>query len=85
MPNALAELSPTATGPAQGFLTITPSDTVDAGPFRWVRVGAAGTIRYRGLTGDIINQNVAAGEVVDGWIARVHAAGTTATGLVGAL
>jgi hypothetical protein len=84
--NPLKDLSPTAGGPAQGFVNITPADANLPQQVRWVKVtGAAGTIRYTGLSGDVINETVEVGDIVDGWIARVHATGTTATGLVGAL
>ncbi|WP_246849204.1 spike base protein, RCAP_Rcc01079 family [Rubellimicrobium arenae] len=75
----------TVDGPAWGFQAITPSDTVDLNPMlRSLRVGTDGTVRVAGRDGSPpVTFTCVAGEVLPGWIRRVYATGTTATGLVG--
>lgn len=74
----------------QGFVSITPSDTVDVprdanGDFpSALYVGVTGNVSVVGADGSsAVLQNVAAGIPLPVRVRRVNATGTTATGLVG--
>ena len=70
--------------PAQGVLTVTPSDTVDLTKVvRAIRANTAGTIRITSVDGTIGNLNFLAGETRPVACTRIWAAGTTATGIEG--
>ena len=67
---------------AMDLIPITPNDAVDlAIPARAIRVGIGGTLRITTYMGIVRNTNVVAGAVLFVYARRVHAAGTTATGL----
>lgn len=83
--NPLQAYSATAQGPALDFVPIGPANADLATPIRALRVNGAGSLRLTGLGGGVVDMDVVAGEVVGGWITRVHLIGTTATGLVGYL
>lgn len=67
---------------ALDIVPITPNDSVDlVSPARAIRAAGAGTLRITTYTGAVRNTNIAAGERLEVYASRVHAAGTTATGL----
>lgn len=67
---------------ATDLIPITTSDTVDLErAARAIRVGTGGTLRITTLRGEVRNTNVIDGEVLLVGVTRVHATGTTATGL----
>lgn len=67
---------------AMDLVPITPSDTVDLpSPARAIRATVAGTLRITTYRGNVRNTRIAADEVLMVYASRVHAAGTTATGL----
>lgn len=64
------------------LVPVVPSDTVDLPMFaRALRIAGAGTLRITTLRGNVRNTNVAAGETLDVAVRRVHATGTSATGI----
>lgn len=86
MRNTAIEAGLSATGFAVDLVPITPSDSADlAVPARAIRClptsGAAGTLRFTAWTGEVRNTEIAAGETLIIYAVRVHATGTTATGL----
>lgn len=75
---------------ANGFIAVTPSDTVNitqntAGQFpRAFRFGTGGTVSLVGFDGSIgAFTNVANGETIYAGGKRINATGTTATNIVG--
>lgn len=77
---------PGATGFASDIVPIAPSDATDLPTAaRAIRCnpanGVAGTLRITTTSGQVRNTAIAAGEVLMVGALRVHAAGTTATGL----
>lgn len=71
--------------PGIDLVPVVPSDTVDLPiPARMIRcrpTGAAGTIRITTVAGQVRNTAIALGETLAVSAVRVHASGTTATGL----
>ena len=70
---------------AADLVPVTPSDAADLPqPARAIRcspIGGAGTLRITTYTGQVRNTAIAQGEVLTVYAARVHATGTSATGL----
>lgn len=67
---------------AVGIKAVTPSDTVDL-PIhgRAIRAQADGTIRFTSYRGEVDNTFIAAGEILPVYAKRIHATGTSATGI----
>jgi hypothetical protein len=69
---------------ATDIVPITPNDSTDlAIGVRAIRATVAGTLRITTYAGNVRNTRIAADEVLQVYAVRVHAAGTTATGLEG--
>lgn len=69
---------------SKSIIAVTPSDTVDLPEVcRRLNVAAAGTVRVTTLGGDTETVYIAAGVVFPLVVTRVHATGTTATGIIG--
>lgn len=72
-------------GQGTDLVPITPSDSTDlalvARAIRCSPAGAAGTLRFTAYNGQVRNTSIALGETLQVIAIRVHAAGTTATGL----
>lgn len=67
---------------ALDLVPVTPNDDADlAIPARALRIGTAGTLRITTYTGEVRNTNVREGELLPCFVLRVHADGTTATGI----
>ncbi len=67
---------------ALDLVPVTPSDSVDLlVNARAIRAQGAGTLRLTTISGNLRNTNIAAGEVLLVGASRIHAAGTTATGI----
>jgi hypothetical protein len=64
------------------LVPVTPSDTVDL-PLaaRALRIGTGGTLRFTASNGNVRNTVVESGELFLIGAIRVHATGTTATGI----
>lgn len=64
------------------LVPVTPNDTTDL-PIhaRDIRAQGAGTIRITTYLGNVRNTNIAANERLGVYVKRVHATGTTATGI----
>lgn len=81
------DISPLSRGEGIGsdLIPVTPSDSVDlAVAGRAIRCkpnGAAGTLRFNNDAGVQRNTYIAVGEVLLVGVSRIHATGTTATGL----
>lgn len=69
---------------ARRFLAVTPSDTValSKGAADAFYVGGAGSIVIEGDDGDAVAFSATAGIIIPASGLRVHATGTTATGIV---
>ena len=68
--------------PAQDLIPVTPNDSADLATYaRALRIGAGGTLRITTAAGNVRNTNVIANEVLQVSVRRVHATGTTATGI----
>lgn len=71
--------------PAMDLVPVTPSDSTDlvvtGRAIRCQPAGTAGTLRFTAWNGQIRNTSIAAGELLVVAVVRVHATGTTATGL----
>lgn len=86
-PNATGQLMEGHWGdPGIDLVPVVPSDTVDlTQAARMIRckpaTGAAGTVRLTTANGQIRNTSIALGETLAVSATRVHATGTTATGL----
>ncbi|MGL5736620.1 MAG: spike base protein, RCAP_Rcc01079 family [Beijerinckiaceae bacterium] len=64
------------------LVPVVPNDGADLPQVaRALRIGVAGTLRFTSLNGVVRNTSVASGEVTAFGAARVHATGTTATGI----
>lgn len=64
------------------LVPVTPSDGTDlAQNGRAIRANTAGTLRFVSYAGVLRNTNIAAGETLMVAVRRIHATGTTATGL----
>ena len=64
------------------LVPVTPNDGVDLpNAARALRIAGAGTLRFVSLNGVLRNTSVAAGEETIFGAIRVHATGTTATGI----
>ena len=76
---------PTVNGPAVDLLPVTPNDSADLpAPARALRCrsdGAAGTVRITTVAGQVRNTHIDLGQLIPVQFTRVHATGTTATGL----
>lgn len=70
-------------GTASDILPITPNDSTDlAIPALAIRcTGSAGTLRITTRNGNVRNTSIEAGDLLLAGATRVHATGTTATGL----
>jgi len=67
---------------AVDIVPVTPNDTVDlAQPARAIRAQGAGTLRITSGVGIVRDTNIAANQTLDVVALRVHATGTTATGI----
>lgn len=81
------DISPLSRGNGVGndLIPVTPSDTVDfAVAGRAIRCkgnGTAGTLRFRNDAGVQRDTYISAGETLLVGVSRIHATGTTATGL----
>jgi hypothetical protein len=83
-PAIQAGLDPTL--PALDLVPVTPSDSTDlATPARSIRClpssGSGGTVRFTSWSGQVRNTEIATGETLPVFAVRIHATGTTATGL----
>lgn len=81
-----ASYSPTSTDPGLDVMPVTPSDSIDLPKMaRAIRckpvTGAPGTLRVTTRAGEVRDTEIGAGELFMVQIVRVHATGTTATGL----
>ena len=75
-PNILASFT------ARDLVPVTPSDTVDlAIDARALRIGTGGTLRVTTIAGNVRNTIVIDNERLELQVTRVHATGTTATGI----
>lgn len=64
------------------LVPVTPNDSTDLAVFaRGLRIATGGTLRITTLNGNVRNTNVKDGEVLLCASRRVHATGTTATGI----
>ena len=71
-----------STSPAVDLVPITPNDATDLSiTARAIRCQTGGTLRITTREGVVRNTNIASGEVLTVLVDRVHATGTTATGL----
>lgn len=75
-----------ATAVGTDIVPITPSDSVDlVTEARVIRckpnTGTAGTLRITTRQGEVRNTEIAVGDELQIYVTRVHATGTTATGL----
>lgn len=67
---------------ALDLVPVTPSDSVNLTvAARALRIGTGGTLRITTLSGIVRNTNVGDGEMFIVGVLRVHATGTTATGI----
>lgn len=67
---------------ASDIVPITPSDTVDLPSHaRVIRAEVGGTLRITTMKGYVRDTRIAANEKLEVYATRVHATGTTATGL----
>lgn len=67
---------------ASDIVPVTPSDSVDLSlPARAIRASGGGTLRITAGSGVIRNTNIVAGEILPVFAYRIHATGTTATGI----
>ena len=67
---------------ARDLVPVTPSDDDDLEvSARALRIGTGGTLRITTAKGNVRNTNVDDGEVLLVQVTRVHATGTTATGI----
>lgn len=75
--------SPTPENTAIDILPVTPSDVADlASAARAIRcTGTGGDLRITTRTGETRSTTISAGEVLMVQASRIHATGTTATGL----
>lgn len=76
----------TQIGTPSDWVPVTPNDGQDLGkPARALRClplsGTGGTVRVTMSSGEVRNSEIAQGEIIFGGIVRVHATGTSATGL----
>lgn len=72
----------TNTFTARDLVPVTPSDTVDlAISARALRIQTGGTLRITTAAGNVRNTNVVNGDELRVQVVRVHATGTTATGI----
>lgn len=84
MADSFQTQSPGLQSPASRIAVITPSDAADlAQATRALNVAAAGTVRVTTVGGDTADVYVAAGTTFPIRARRVHATGTTATGIRG--
>lgn len=61
---------------------VTPSDSVDLpNHARAIRAASGGTLRITSHRGFVRDTNIATGEVLMVYASRIHATGTTATGI----
>ena len=61
---------------------VTPNDTADLpNQARAIRATSGGTLRITTYRGIVRNTRIATGEVLQVYASRIHATGTTATGL----
>lgn len=66
---------------ARNYYDVTPSDSTDlATPCRALMINVGGTIRLTRQDGTVVNLTVPSG-LFPGYVVRVHATGTTATGI----
>ena len=72
------------TGPARALVPVVPADTADLpdGPCRGLHVGGAGTLRVTDGTGRVVDLVSVEAQYHPIRVKRVHATGTTATGVV---
>lgn len=84
MSDLFAALSPGLDSPASAAAAITPSDAADINPHsRMLWIGGAGTLRVTMTDGQVVDlAGVPAGATLLLRVRRVHATGTTATGIV---
>ncbi len=72
-------------GPGYDLVPVAGDDNTDLTvPARSIRCspgGAAGTLRFTAHTGEVRNTSIALGETLPVVALRIHATGTTATGL----
>lgn len=67
---------------ALDIVPITPNDSTDlVTNARSIRAAGAGTLRITTISGNVRNTNIAANEVLLVGASRIHATGTTATGI----
>jgi len=72
------------TAPVDNAEAITPNDSADiVTATRALSVGAGGTLRVTTLGGNTVDLNPQDGQFMPIRVSRVHATGTTATGIVG--
>lgn len=77
--NTFAEVS----APADRWATVTPSDANDLDTVpKALRIGSAGNVKLAGSDGVAVMFSVSTGEILPLRARRVHATGTTATGIV---
>ena len=71
---------------ATDIIPVTPSDAADLSPnVRAIRVQTGGTLRITTGVGMVRNTFIADGELLPVYAQRIHATGTTATGIEGLL
>ena len=64
------------------IVPVTPNDSIDLpNPARAIRATVGGTIRITSYRGFVRNTRISANEVLQVYASRIHATGTTATGL----
>lgn len=64
------------------IVPVTPNDSVDLPSHaRAIRATVGGTLRITTYKGVVRNTNIVAGEILPVYARRVHAGGTTATGI----
>lgn len=78
------------TVPSEDFFAITPSDDAEdnfANPIRSLYVGTGGDVAFVKLYSDepVVVPDIPSGYIFPGWARRIHATGTTASGLIGLL
>lgn len=79
---ALNPASQSDTFVAVDVVPVTPSDAADlANHARAIRAQAAGTLRITTFKGNVRDTFIAAGEILPVYAIRIHATGTTATGI----
>lgn len=70
------------TASAVDIVPVTPSDTVNLWAWaRAIRAQTGGTLRITTYNGEVRNTFIADGETLPVCVSRVHATGTTATGI----